>query len=151
MDVVAGVLGGILPDEDHAAMFAQFWDLFPQFEHMRGVVEEVVAGRRVTASLLAIKVLDIKERRERERDAVWDDLFATLLDGYDGSDDAKDACARKLEDAKNRSMAIMDAELVELREAYRDDTNDFSRCYKFLVWHHERQSLQSMRPKPRFA
>lgn len=147
MGVVARVLGGALPEEEHAAMFAQFWELFPQFEHMRGVVERVVAERRATASMLDIKVLEIRDRFNVEREAVWDDLFATLLDGYDGSQEAKDRCNRRLERTKAWSKEIIDAEMVEIRAAYREDTDDFARCYRFLVWHHERETLKSMRPK----
>lgn len=145
--IVAAVLGGVLPDEAHDAAIARFWDQFPQFEHMRGVVERVVAERRVTASQLAIKILEIGDRRKVQSDAVWDNLFATLLDGYDGSREAKDVCDQRLVDAKARSQEIMDAEIVEIRAAYREDTKDFKRCYHFLVWHHERATLQSMRPK----
>jgi hypothetical protein len=145
--IVAAVLGGTLSDEDHAAMVARFWDLFPQFEHMRDVVERIVAERRATASLIATKVLEIRDRRTAERDAVWDELFKTLLDGYDGGQEAKDRCDRRLERTKAWSKEIMDAEMVEIGAAYREDTDDFARCYRFLVWHHERATLQSMRPK----
>jgi hypothetical protein len=148
-DIVAAVLGGLLPDEDHDATLARFWDMYPQFEHMRDVVERVVAERRVTASLLATRILEIEDRRKAERDAVWDALLATFLDGYDGSQDAKDACTTNLADAKARSKEIMDAEVAELRAAYRADTEDFKRCYNYLIWYHERATLQSKRQKVR--
>lgn len=148
--IVAAVLGGLLPCKDHDAMVARFWDLYPQFEHMRDVVERVVAERRATASLLATRILEIEDRWKAERDAMWDALFETLLDGYDGSQDAKDACTRRLADAKARSKEIMYAEAVEIREAYRADTEDFKRCYQYLIWYHERATLQSTkRPKVR--
>lgn len=146
-EIIAGVLGGLLPEDVHNAMCARFWELFPQFERMRGVVELVIAQRRVTASLLAINVLEIKERRKAERDAVWDELLKTLLDGYDGSPEAKETCERRLENANTRSNEITDDEIENLRVAYRKDTEDFERCYKLLVWSHERESMMSTLPK----
>jgi hypothetical protein len=143
--IVAGVLGGCLPDEAHADLVAQFWEHFPQFEHMRSVVEVVVAERRATASLHAMKILDIRDKRKAERDAVWDALFKTLLVGYDGTQEAKDACDRRLEHAKLLSKEILDAEDRELCEAYCEDTEDFKRCYKFLVWHRERETMKPQR------
>jgi hypothetical protein len=137
--IVTGVLGGCLPDEAHADLVAQFWEHFPQFEHMRSVVEVVVAERRATASLHAMKIQDIRDKRKAERDAVWDALFKTLSD-YDGMQ-----WDRRLEHAKVRSKEILDAEGRELWAAYCEDTEDFKRCYNFLVWHRERETMKPQR------
>lgn len=143
--IIAGVLGGRLPDEAHEATLARFWDLFPQFQHMRDVVERVVAERRETAALQDLKITEIGDRWKAEREAAWDTLFATLLDGYDGSQESKDACNRRLEDTKARCEKILDAEMAEIRAAYHEDSEDFNRCYHFLVWYHERESMKKRR------
>lgn len=142
--IVSAVLGGKLPDEAHHAMVDRFWDLYPQFEHMRGVVEGVVADRRVTASLHAVKIKNIEERYAAESVAMWDEVLATIHDGFDGSQQALDLCQKKVDDAKRRSKEILASEIAEIAMAYRDDTDDFKRCLRFLVWHHERESLKSI-------
>lgn len=131
-------MAGDLPDDDHAAAMAAFWDACPRLEPMRGVVTEVVSHRRSAAALHDVSVAEIKARYDTERTAIWSWMTTPTMMSMTLAE------VRDMADASlARSREVTQAETAEITSAMRENYADVERCVRLLYWHAERESLKS--------